>query len=402
MALPSITDMDVAGRRLVVRADLAVPPDEGGAAGDASRIIRFAEGMKPLLEAGAALVILAHPGRPGGQRVEALSTERLAAPLRRALGARVRFCHQPAGNGAEAMAEALRPGEALLCENIGFEPGEEKNDPALAARLARLGDLYVNDAFACAHRKLASTVGIARMLPAFAGPLLAAEIAALTATLDAPARPAAGIVGGARLSAKAALVKNLARKMDMLIIGGGIANSFLFADGAPMGRSLHEPDQVENVREIRAIAARSGCEILLPTDVVVARELRPHARKQICAADACPEDALILDAGPASLRRFQTALAEAHAILWQGPIGAIETPPFDHSTKLLAACTAELAREGCAVAVAGGRDTALALDLAGVTQDFTHVSSAEDAFLEWLEGKPLPAIGALMRTTKAA
>ncbi len=402
MGLPSVTETDVAGRRLVVRADLGMPPGEGGTGAEACRIARFAEGMKPLLEAGARLVILTHLGRPGGRRAEGLSAERLAGPLARALGARVRFCHQCAGSGAEAMAAALRPGEAMLCENIRFEPGEEKNDPALAARLARLGDLYVNDAFACAHRAHASTEAIAHLLPAFAGPQMLAEIAALSAALDRPARPAVAIMGGAGLSSRAGALRALVRKFDAVIIGGAMANTFLHAAGAPMGKSRHEPEQAECAREIRALAARSGCRILLPADVVVARVLRANARKQICAADACPGDAMILDAGPAALREFQTLLADARTVLWSGTLGACEIPPFDHSTKLLAACVAELTREECCLSVAGGSDTALALDLAGVAQDFTHVSLSGGAFLEWLEGRPLPAIGALMRATKAA
>ncbi len=401
MTPPALHDIPAAGRRLVVRADLDVPFGGNGAVSDATRITRFADGMKPLLEAGARLVILAHLGHPGGRPVDGLSTRILAAPLQKALAGRVRFCPESSGPKAEGMASALAPGEAMLCENIRFEPGEERNDPALAARLARLGDIYVNDAFSCAHRAHASTEAIAHMLPAVAGPLMLAEIRALSAALEHPERPAAAIIGGARVSSKTGILKNLVRKLDTLIVGGGMANTFLFAGGAPMGRSLHETDQAETVREIRALAARSGCRILLPRDVVVAREFRANARKQICAADACPEDAMILDAGPAALREFQTVLADANTILWNGPLGAFEIPPFDHSTKLLAACAAELTREGCCVSVAGGSDTVAALNLAGAADDFTHVSSAGGAFLEWLEGKTLPGIGALMRAKAA-
>ncbi len=401
MGIPAITDMDVSGKRLLVRADLNVPFNDDGTVSDATRITRFAAGMKPLLAKGARLVILTHLGRPKGQRNPDLSTESIRATLADALGVDVFFTDACVGAEAEAAAADLGAGQALLCQNVRFEPGEEANDPALAAQFARLGDIYVNDAFSCAHRAHASTAAIADQMPATAGPLMLEEVMALTKALEAPKRPSVAIVGGAKVSSKIAVLKNLVGKLDAVIIGGGMANTFLFADGAPMGKSLHEADQIETVREIRALAEKSGCKLLLPEDIVVAREFRANARKQVCAADACPEDAMILDAGPAALRQFQTEIADAHTILWNGPLGAFEITPFDHSTKMLAETAAELTREGCAISVAGGGDTVAALNMAGVADDFTYVSSAGGAFLEWLEGKTLPGIGALSRAKAA-
>ena len=401
MGIPAITDMDVSGKRLLVRADLNVPFNDDGTVSDATRITRFAAGMKPLLAKGARLVILTHLGRPKGQRNPDLSTESIRTTLADALGVDVFFTDACVGAEAEAAAADLGAGQALLCQNVRFEPGEEANDPALAAQFARLGDIYVNDAFSCAHRAHASTAAIADQMPATAGPLMLEEVMALTKALEAPKRPSVAIVGGAKVSSKIAVLKNLVGKLDAVIIGGGMANTFLFADGAPMGKSLHEADQIETVREIRALAEKSGCKLLLPEDIVVAREFRANARKQVCAADACPEDAMILDAGPAALRQFQTEIADAHTILWNGPLGAFEITPFDHSTKMLAETAAELTREGCAISVAGGGDTVAALNMAGVADDFTYVSSAGGAFLEWLEGKTLPGIGALSRAKAA-
>ena len=395
MSIPAITDMDVCGKRLVVRADLNVPFHDDGTVSDATRITRFAEGMKPLLAAGARLVILTHLGRPKGQRNDDLSTESIQSTLAEALGVEVAFVDACVGEMAEAAAAKLTDGQALLCQNLRFEPGEEANDTALAAQFARLGDIYVNDAFSCAHRAHASTEAIARAMPATAGPLMLGEVEALTKALENPKRPSVAIVGGAKVSSKISVLKNLVGKLDAVIIGGGMANTFLFADGAPMGKSLHEADQVDTVAEIRALAEKSGCKLLLPIDVVVAREFKAGARKQITANDACPEDAMILDAGPEALRDFEAELATAQTILWNGPLGAFEIPPFDHSTKMLARAAADMTRAGLAVSVAGGGDTVAALNVANAADDFTYVSTAGGAFLEWLEGKELPGLAAL-------
>ena len=397
MSITAITELPVSGRRLVVRADLNVP-FEAGRVTDATRITRFAAGMRPLLDGGAALVVLSHFGRPKGVEM-AFSLRHLRDDLSRALGRPVRFATLD-----EAVAEAgdLRPGQVLLMENIRFEPGEDRNDPALAARLARLGDIFVNDAFSCAHRAHASTAGIARLMPAAAGPLMCEEIAALTRALEVPKRPSLAIVGGAKVSTKIAVLKHLVTRLDHVIVGGGMANTFLFAEGAPMGRSLHESDQIGTVDEIRALAARHGCTLHLPADVVVAREFRAGAESAVVPADACPEDAMILDAGPQAVESFARVLEGARTILWNGPLGAFEIPPFDRATVALARVAGDLTRAGLAVSVAGGGDTVAALNAAGVAHQFTYVSTAGGAFLEWLEGRALPGIAALMRDGQAA
>ena len=397
MSIPAITDMDVSGKRLLVRADLNVPFNDDGTVSDATRITRFAEGMRDLLAKGARLVILTHLGRPKGQRNMDFSTKAIQTTLADALATDVFFAKDCIGDKAESQAKALKDGEVLLCENVRFHGGETENDAAFAAELAKLGDIYVNDAFSCAHRAHASTSAIAGLMPAAAGPLMLIEVDALTKALENPKSPAVAIVGGAKVSTKISVLKNLVGKLDAVIIGGGMANTFLFADGAPMGKSLHEADQIDTVKEIRELAAKSGCKLLLPSDVVISREFKANARKQVVANDACPEDAMILDAGPEALREFEAELAEAHTILWNGPLGAFEIPPFDHSTKLLARSAAELTRQGLAVSVAGGGDTVAALNVAGVADDFTYVSTAGGAFLEWLEGKELPGLAALNR-----
>jgi phosphoglycerate kinase len=395
MPIQRIADIDVAGRRLVVRADLNAPMEDGRVT-DTTRIDRFAAGMRPLLERGARLVILTHFGRPkAGERDPAFSVDRLRPALSAALRAPVRFSDACAGPSALRLSDQLAPGEVLLCENLRFNAGETQNDPAFAAELAKLGDVYVNDAFSTAHRAHASTEAIARAMPAFAGPLLTEEIDALSAALEAPSRPAVAIVGGAKVSTKIDVLRNLVAKLDAVIVGGGMANTFLFADGAPMGRSLHEPDQIETVAAIRAAAAASGCRILLPGDVVCATEFRAHADAVTVANDACPADRMILDAGPAATAAFEAELDAAATILWNGPLGAFEIAPFDAATVALARKAAALTRDGRAVSVAGGGDTVAALNAAGVAGDFTYVSAAGGAFLEWLEGKTLPGIAAL-------
>ena len=395
MGIPAITDMDVSGKRLVVRADLNVPFNDDGTVSDATRITRFAAGMRDLLAAGASLVILTHLGRPKGQRNDDLSTQSIRATLADALQTDVAFVDACVGADAEAAAAKLGAGQALLCQNVRFEPGEEANDAALAKGFAALGDIYVNDAFSCAHRAHASTSAIASEMTATAGPLMLEEVNALTKALEDPQRPSVAIVGGAKVSSKIAVLKNLVGKLDAVIIGGGMANTFLFADGAPMGKSLHEADQLETIKEIRKLAEKSGCKLLLPVDVVVSREFAAGADTETVANDACPDDAMILDAGPMALKDFEAELAASKTILWNGPLGAFEIEPFDMATKGLAQTAAELTRAELAVSVAGGGDTVAALNVAGVADDFTYVSTAGGAFLEWLEGKELPGLAAL-------
>lgn len=402
LRVPSIMDADVRGKRVLVRADLNVPV-ENGRITDATRIARFAAGMKPLLARGARLVILTHFGRPDPvQRDPAFSVDKLRPALAQALGTNVRFSDVCADRSAEILSQQVKEGEALLCENLRYNAGELTNDETFAKALARLGDLYVNDAFSCAHRAHASTAALARLLPAHAGPLLSDELAALDAALGAPRRPAVAIVGGAKVSTKIAVLRNLVARVDHVIIGGGMANTFLFADGAPMGRSLHEADEVATVAEIRRLAAKAGCTLHLPGDVVVARDFAAGADARVVPAHACPADAMILDAGPGAVARFRDVLAGCATILWNGPLGAFEIPPFDRGTVALARKAADLTDGGTVISVAGGGDTVAALNAAGVTDRFTYVSAAGGAFLEWLEGRTLPGIAALETAAKAA
>ena len=400
MAIASIRDVDVKGRVLVIRADLNAPCKDGVVT-DATRIERFAAGLKPLLEAGARAVVLSHFGRPKGKVVPEMSLAPIAPALATALGRDVTFVQDCVGPVAEKAAKSLEDGQAVLLENLRFHAEEEKNDPGFAAQLAKLGDLYVNDAFSCAHRAHASTAAIADLLPAYSGPLMDEETGALAAALEAPKHPAVALVGGAKVSSKIAVLKNLVNKVDAVIIGGGMANTFLFADGLNIGKSLCEEDQVETVAEIRTLAAKAGCELVLPVDIVYAFKFAENARSFIADADGCPDEGIILDAGPKSVVRFRSVLANAQTILWNGPLGAFEIRPFDQATRQVALEAAELTRGGLVTSVAGGGDTVAALNMAGVAEDFSYVSSAGGAFLEWLEGKTLPGIAALDRAKAA-
>jgi len=405
MTITPITDLEVRGKWLLIRADLNVPMRNGRIT-DHTRIARFAQGMRPLLDQGARLVILTHLGRPdpasdAGAKAE-FSVRQLVSELSVALEYPVQFCAETTGPKARAMARGLTDGQVLLCENLRFHAEEMDNADSFARDLARLGDIYVNDAFSCSHRAHASTEAVARHLPATAGPLLMQEIASLTSALESPAKPAVAIVGGSKVSTKISVLKNLVTRLDAVIIGGGMANTFLYAQGAAMGRSLHEPGQLETVAEIGILAQAAGCEILLPCDVVCARAFEAGTETTTRAAYACPDEAMILDAGPASVARFADYLRAAKTILWNGPLGAFELPPFDFATTALAREAAELARTGKATIIAGGGDTVAALNQAGVVDDFTYVSTAGGAFLEWLEGKTLPAIAALTGAAKAA
>ena len=400
MTLKSVHDVEISSRRLLIRADLNVPMNNGGVA-DATRIERFVAGLKPLLARGARAVVLSHLGRPDGQRRPELSLEPVAAALGRVLGKDVAFSEAISGPVAARSAAALGPGDVLVCENLRFDQREEANDASLAEELAELGDLYVNDAFSCAHRAHASTVAIAERLPAVAGPLMMAEISALTQALEAPQRPAVALVGGAKVSSKIDVLFNLIGKLDTVIVGGGMANTFLAANGLPIGKSLHEPAQFETVRKILSRAQSCGCQIVLPVDIVWADRFERGAQAHIVKLDGCPEHGMILDAGPRSIERIWDVLAEAKTILWNGPLGAFEIEPFDHATEAVAAEAARLTRVGQVRSIAGGGDTVAALNAAGVTEDFTYVSTAGGAFLEWLEGKELPGVSVL-RTPQLA
>lgn len=401
MAMQSITSVDVAGKRLVIRADLNAPC-KNGVVTDATRIERFAVGLKGLLEQGASAVVISHFGRPKGQVVPVMSLKPIAAALGEALDIEVKFASDCIGEEVEASAASLKAGEVILAENLRFHAAEEANDASFAANLARLGDTYVNDAFSCAHRAHASTAAIASILPAYAGPMMDEEVGALASALENPKSPAVALVGGAKVSSKIAVLKNLVEKVDAIIIGGGMANTFFYADGHDIGNSLCETDQVDTVKEIQALAAKANCELVLPTDIVYAFKFADNARNMIADVSECPKDAMILDAGPKSVVKFRTVMANAQTILWNGPLGAFEIRPFEQATKQVAMEVAELTRGGLVTSVAGGGDTVAALNMAGVAEDFTYVSSAGGAFLEWIEGKELPGIAALNSAAAAA
>ena len=394
--LKIISTSDVAGQRLVVRADLNAPVQDGKVS-DATRIKRFAAGIKPLLEAGARITVLSHFGRPKGERNMDFTIAPIVPALAKALGQSVSFADDCTGDAAVAASNALANGDVMLCENVRFYVGEETNDAAFAAELAKLGDIYVNDAFSAAHRAHASTEAISTLLPAYAGALMAEEIAALTAALEDPKRPAVAVVGGAKVSSKIAVLKNLVGKVDAVVVGGGMANTFMLADGYQIGTSLCEEDQVPTVHEIRELAAKSGCKIILPVDVVCAYDFAPNAKNITTDLNGCPEDAMILDAGPKSVEVIAEVFANSKTILWNGPMGAFEMEPFDMATVALARVAAKLTKDGTLASIAGGGDTVAALNVAGAADDFTYVSTAGGAFLEWLEGKELPAIAALRR-----
>ncbi len=395
MGWNTLDDLDLAGKRVLVRADLNVPVAEGKVTDD-TRIRRLAPTIRDILDAGGSPILLSHFGRPKGQRVPDLSLRPLTGALEAAFDAPVIFCADCRGPAAEAAVAALRRGQVLLLENTRFYPGEEKNDPELARAFAALGDIYCNDAFSSAHRAHASTEGIAHDLPACAGRLMQAELTALQAALGKPQRPVVAVVGGAKVSTKLALLENLVEKVDHLVIGGGMANTFLAAQGINVGKSLCEHDMSGTAAQILEKAKRTGCKILLPTDIVVARKFEARAACEVLAADACPADAMILDAGPETVKRIATVLKKARTAIWNGPLGAFEIAPFDTATNAAARAAAELTRAGRLVSVAGGGDTVAALNHAGVADDFTYISTAGGAFLEWMEGKTLPGVAALM------
>ncbi|MCR9126095.1 MAG: phosphoglycerate kinase [Rhodobacteraceae bacterium] len=394
MTWKSLDDMDLAGKRVLVRVDVNVPV-ENGRVTDATRITRLQPTIRDILAKGGRPILLAHFGRPKGKHVPDLSLRFLTASLEEAFGAPVVFAADCQGPAAEAAAEALKDGHVLLLENTRFYAGEEKNDPALAAAFARLGDVYCNDAFSCAHRAHASTEAIARLLPACAGRLMQAELQALETALGAPERPVMAVVGGAKVSTKLELLSNLVEKVDHLVIGGGMANTFLAAQGIDVGKSLAEHDMTDTANRIMEKARDTGCTILLPEDVVVARVFEAGAENETVAADACPADAMILDAGPNSVAAMAETMSNARTLIWNGPMGAFEIPPFDTATNAAARQAAALTRAGKLITVAGGGDTVAALNQAGAAQDFTYISTAGGAFLEWMEGKTLPGVAAL-------
>ena len=391
----SIDAFVLAGKRVLLRADLNVPMRDGVVA-DTTRLDRLAPTVGEICEKGASAVVLSHFGRPKGERVAALSLRPLVGPLGDALGGReVAFAEDCIGPVAERAANALRQGDVLLLENLRFHAGEEANDPQFAGALAALGDIYVNDAFSAAHRAHASTAALAHLLPAAAGRSMEAELAALESALETPMRPLAAIVGGAKVSTKLDLLGNLLHRVDTLAIGGAMANTFLHALGTDVGASLCEVGMADTARAILADADAAGCGIVLPSDVVVARALEAGAPSETVPIAAVPDDAMILDIGEGSANALSSRLAECRTLVWNGPLGAFEVPPFDSATVTVARAAAELTRAGSLRTVAGGGDTVAALSHAGVAEEFSYLSTAGGAFLEWLEGKTLPGVAAL-------
>lgn len=390
MAWKTLDDMDLAQKRVLVRVDINVPVANGVVTDD-TRIQRILPTVRDILARGGKPILMAHYGRPKGQVVPEMSLRIVLPALSAALGQDVLFAD---GNYGAAV-EAMKDGDILLLENLRFAPGEEKNDPAFAARLAGLGDVYCNDAFSAAHRAHASTEAIAKLLPSCAGRLMQAELSALEGALSTPKRPVMAVVGGAKVSTKLELLGNLVAKVDHLVIGGGMANTFLAAQGIDVGKSLAEHEMTDTAVEILGKAKAAGCNVILPVDVVVAWEFAADTKNETVAADACPADAMILDAGPQTVAVISKALEASETLIWNGPLGAFEISPFDAATNAAASQAAAMSKAGNLISVAGGGDTVAALNKTGAADDFTYISTAGGAFLEWMEGKTLPGVAAL-------
>jgi phosphoglycerate kinase len=382
------------GKRVLLRVDVNVPM-ENGRVTDATRIERIVPTIREIVDKGGRVVLLAHFGRPKGKPVASESLKPVVATIAAHLGWPVAFAEDCVGPAAAEAVGALKDGQVLLLENTRFHAGEEQNDPAFVAELAANGDLYVNEAFSAAHRAHASTEGLAHVLPAYAGRLMQAELDALTKGLEAPTRPVIALVGGAKVSSKIDLLQNLVAKVDMLVIGGGMANTFLHAQGLGVGKSLCEKDLAETALRIVEAAKAANCRIVLPVDAVVASEFRANAVHETVAVDSVPEAGMILDAGPRTVAEINAAIDTAATLVWNGPLGAFELSPFDAATVAAARHAAERTTAGKLVSVAGGGDTVAALNHAGVGETFSYVSTAGGAFLEWLEGKELPGVEAL-------
>ncbi len=394
MAWKTLDDIDLDGKTALVRVDLNVPV-ENGKVTDATRIERIKPTIDAILEKGGYPILMAHFGRPKGQPNPDYSLSQIVDEAARVLGHKVTFAEDCIGGPAKKAVADMKPGDVVLLENTRFHAGEEGNDGVFAASLAALGQVYVNDAFSAAHRAHASTEALAGLLPAAAGRLMEAELKALEAALTQPDRPVVAVVGGAKVSTKLDLLGNLVRKVNTLVIGGGMANTFLAAKGIEVGKSLAEHDMADTAREIMEKADEAACDILLPVDVVAATEFAAHADSVTVPASECPPDRMILDAGPETVSLFAQAFEAARTVIWNGPLGAFEIEPFDAATNAAARKAAELSRAGDLVTVAGGGDTVAALNKAGVADDFTYISTAGGAFLEWMEGKTLPGVAAL-------
>ena len=394
MRIHTLDELTPKGKRVLLRADLNVPLKDGQVT-DRARLEVLCPTIRELSRAGARIAICSHLGRPKGQWITAFSLLPVAAALADVLGRKVGFVSSCVGSAAERAVASLADGEVLVLENTRFDPREEKNDPAMAEDLARLADVYVDDAFSTAHRAHASTEGVAHKLPAYAGRLMQAELAALEAVLEHPEHPLAAVLGGAKVSTKLELLDNLVRHMDILVLGGAMANTFLAAQGVAVGKSLQEPEMQEKAREIIARAQQENCEVILPEDVVVGDHPASDISARTVPVDAVPADAMILDLGPATVRMLIARLAAWRTLVWNGPLGVFETPPFDKATTDFASAVASATEAGHLTSVAGGGETIAALRRAGVAGRLTHVSTAGGAFLEWLEGRTLPGVAAL-------
>jgi phosphoglycerate kinase len=398
--MPAFKTLDdlaaIAGKRVLLRVDLNVPVSEGKVT-DATRIERVAPTIKELSAKGAKVILLAHFGRPKGEVVADMSLNQIVAAVEEVLDQAVAFASDCIGEPAAEAVAAMNNGDILLLENTRFHKGEEKNDAGFASELAKNGDIYVNDAFSAAHRAHASTEGLAHILPAYAGRTMQAELEALEKGLGKPAHPVVAIVGGAKVSSKIDLLMNLVDKVDALVIGGGMANTFLAAQGINVGKSLCEHDLTDTAKEIMTKAEASGCAIVLPVDGVVAREFKANAANETVDVNAIPADAMMLDVGPKSVTVVNEWISKAATLVWNGPFGAFEIPPFDAATVSAAKFAAECTEDGKLVSVAGGGDTVSALNHAGVADDFSYVSTAGGAFLEWMEGKELPGVTVLTK-----
>src|SRR3954463_12086246 len=395
MAFRTLDSADLSGKRVLVRVDLNVPM-ENGRITDSTRIERVAPTITEISQKGGKVILLAHFGRPKGRDPKE-SLKPVAADLARILKKPVAFADDCIGETAEKAVAAMKNGDILLLENTRFHKEEEKNDPAFVEKLAKLGDIYVNDAFSAAHRAHASTEGLARKLPPYAGRTMQAELDALTKALEAPQRPVIAVVGGAKVSTKLELLENLIAKVQALVIGGAMANTFLFVQGVKIGKSLAERDMAETARRIMAKAEDANCAIILPVDAIVAFHFQANAPSHAYGLDAIPADGMVLDIGPQSIERVKAAIDDAATLVWNGPLGAFEMPPFDRGTVTIARYAATRTQGGKLISVAGGGDTVAALNAAGVTEKFTYVSTAGGAFLEWMEGKKLPGVEILRR-----
>jgi len=391
----TIDDLDVKSKRVLVRADLNVPMKDGVVT-DTSRIDRQAPTIRDLCAKGARAVVCSHFDRPKGKVVPSMSLAPVAKPLADKVGRPVAFASDCIGPVAEAAVAKLKDGEVLLLENTRFHAGEEKNDPDFAKALAKLADIYVNDAFSSAHRAHASTEAVAHLLPCAAGRSMQAELTHLQKALNDPERPLMAVIGGAKVSTKIALLENLVKRVETLVIGGAMANTFLAAEGKPVGKSLYEPEQLDIARRVIALSVESGTALLLPTDAVVAKEFKAGAATRTISIDQVAADEMILDVGPATVEEFAKFLHNTRTVVWNGPLGAFETPPFDKGTVAAAKLVAARTKAGQLLSVAGGGDTVSALNKAGVADEFSYVSTAGGAFLEWMEGLELPGVEALM------